>query len=217
MAESPRVCRICEKRKPRRYCPGVSGDICAICCGTEREVTVSCPLDCPYLQDARNFERKPEPEPRNVPNADIQVSENFLFQNQFLLAMIASSLGLSSMVTEGAVDSDVKQALESLVRTYRTLQSGLLYDARPENLIAAQLYEGVQTMVDNVRQRMQEHGQPLLDSDVLRVLVFLQRLEIHNNNGRPKGRAFIHMLLEFIPPAGEMPEQDSGPGLIVTP
>ena len=43
-------CAICETRRPRRYCPGVRGEICAICCGTAREVTVDCPLDCPYLR-----------------------------------------------------------------------------------------------------------------------------------------------------------------------
>ena len=46
-------CRICDTRKPRRYCPGVTGDICSICCGNEREVTVDCPLDCPFLVEAR--------------------------------------------------------------------------------------------------------------------------------------------------------------------
>ena len=51
------ACAICETRRPRRFCPGVRGDICSICCGTEREVTVDCPLDCEYLQEARRHDK----------------------------------------------------------------------------------------------------------------------------------------------------------------
>ena len=46
------LCAICGVRKARRFCPGVRGNICTLCCGTEREVTVDCPLDCEYLQEA---------------------------------------------------------------------------------------------------------------------------------------------------------------------
>ena len=53
-------CAICQIRRPRRFCPGVRGDICSLCCGTEREVTVNCPLDCEYLQEARKHEKLSE-------------------------------------------------------------------------------------------------------------------------------------------------------------
>ena len=34
-------CPICEKRKASRFCPAKAEKICAVCCGTEREVYVS--------------------------------------------------------------------------------------------------------------------------------------------------------------------------------
>ena len=46
-------------RRPKRFCPGVRGDICTICCGTEREITVDCPLDCVYLREAHQHVGKP--------------------------------------------------------------------------------------------------------------------------------------------------------------
>ncbi len=71
-------CKICDTRKPRRYCPGVSGEICSQCCGNEREVTISCPLNCLYLVEARLHEKRHPLNPDDVPNRDIQVTEQFL-------------------------------------------------------------------------------------------------------------------------------------------
>ncbi len=53
-------CAICEKRKEKRFCPAVHGRICPQCCGEQREVTLDCPSDCVYLQQAREHE-KPRP------------------------------------------------------------------------------------------------------------------------------------------------------------
>src|SRR3954452_19398119 len=91
MADTAVLCAICSKRKAKRYCPGVGGDICPICCGTEREVTVNCPLECEYLQEARIRERLPEIDPRQFPNADIKVDEPFLHRNEPLLIALAGS------------------------------------------------------------------------------------------------------------------------------
>src|SRR3954447_6663195 len=90
MAQPVRVCAICRKRRPRRFCPGVNGDICPICCGTEREVTVNCPLDCIYLQEARHHEQLVDVV--SIPNADIKVDESFLRRNQGLLSFVGASL-----------------------------------------------------------------------------------------------------------------------------
>ena len=46
-------CAICEVRKEKRFCPAVHDRICPRCCGTEREVTLDCPSECVFLQQAR--------------------------------------------------------------------------------------------------------------------------------------------------------------------
>src|SRR3954471_4478191 len=86
------ACAICETRRPRRYCPGVRGDICSICCGTEREVTVSCPFECEYLQEARERERLPEFDHTTVPNKDIKVTDKFLADNEPLVLFLSATL-----------------------------------------------------------------------------------------------------------------------------
>jgi hypothetical protein len=193
-------CKICDTRKPRRHCPGVGGEICSICCGNEREVTVSCPLDCPYLKEARLHEKPPELDPDEVPNKDVQVTEQFLREHERLFVFLGAQLLEVSLATSGAVDSDVRDALQSLIRTYRTLQSGLYYETRPTNLVAAGIHQRMQEAVDRLRKELAEkNATPLRDAEILGTLVFLERVELHENNGRPRGRAFLDYLRAYFP------------------
>ena len=196
------MCAICENRKPRRFCPGVRGDICSLCCGTEREVTVHCPLDCPYLVDARKHERHPDVDPDQFPNRDIKLTDDFLRENEELLVFLGRTVMAAAFDTSGAVDSDVRDALAALIRTYRTLESGVVYESRPENPLAGAIYAAVQEAVAGFRQHEQEtHGMTRTrDRQVLGLLVFLQQLELDRNNGRRLGRAFLDFLRSFFAP-----------------
>ena len=107
-------CVICNVRRPRRYCPGVSGDICPVCCGTERENTVSCPLDCQYLREARAREKEQYVDPDQLPNKEINVDERFLRRNEPLLIFLASGLATTALDTENAIDNDIAEAQASL-------------------------------------------------------------------------------------------------------
>ena len=204
----PELCRICETRRPRRYCPGVRGDICSICCGTEREVSVDCPFECEYLQEARAHEKPPEVDPKTFPNADIRVTESFLREHEPLLMFAAMALFRASMETPAVVDTDVREALDALIRTYRTAQSGLIYQTRPNNVYAAAVQARWQQSLEEFRQQSQRQAgmATLRDTEVLGVLVFLQQLELQNNNGRRRGRAFLDFLRSYFGAAPNGPE-----------
>lgn len=179
---------------------------------------MNCPLDCQYLREARKHEKLPEIDPAQLPNSDLQIDESFLERHEALLILIASALGKAALETSGAVDRDVREALDSLVRTYRTLQSGLLYDAKPDNPIAARIHTAVQERLQEISERLGAHNETLRDADVLGVIAFLQRMELQTSNGRPKGRAFIDFLTGFLAPQGLREEPGAaGSGLIVTP
>jgi hypothetical protein len=209
------ACAICEVRKPKRYCPAVRGEICAICCGTEREVSLHCPLDCPFLQDARRHDKVPPVDPDRFPNQDIRVTDEFLHENEELLVYFGRHLMEAALDTPDAVDNDVREALEALIRTYRTLESGVYYETRPQNPLAGAIYVHLQNAVDELRRMETENrGVPQTrDKQILGLLVFLQRLELDRNNGRRLGRAFIDFLGDFFIPErdGERP----APSLIV--
>jgi hypothetical protein len=209
------VCAICEARKPKRFCPAVRGDICAICCGTEREVSLHCPLDCPFLQDARKHDKTPPVDPDKFPNQDIRVTDDFLHENEELLVYFGRHLMEAALTTPDAVDNDVREALEALIRTYRTLESGVYYETRPQNPMAGGIYVHLQNAVAELhRMETENRGVPQTrDKQILGLLVFLQRLELDRNNGRPLGRAFIDFLGDFFIAQGG--QQPAAPSLIV--
>jgi hypothetical protein len=195
------LCKICGKRRARRACPAVQGDICTICCGTEREVSLSCPLECEYLQEAHRRE-KPVPVPEDrIPNADITVTEEFIHSHGDLLIFCAYGLLQAALRTPGAIDTDVLAALEALIQTYRTRESGLYYETRAENRIAASIQRSfTESLQEYEKIRAQrERLLPLRNSEILKVLVFLHRIGRQHRNGRPRGRMFISLLREMTP------------------
>lgn len=193
------TCAICHARKPRRECPGVRGDICTVCCGTEREQSVDCPLSCPWLHEAHAHEKKPDFDVAIVPNQDIRITEEFLAENEILLAFLAVSVFEGALETPGATDWDIRDAIEALIATWRTLQSGLYYETRPGNALAAAIAAHVKQKIDEMRKKEAEQRgvSSIRDSAILGVLAFLQRLEYSHNNGRGRSRAFLGFLRGF--------------------
>lgn len=196
-------CKICEKKRARRYCPGVGGDICPVCCGTGRENTIDCPSECEHLQEARLRERPPSiGEDEHLPNEDIKVSEQFIREQEHVVMWLGLAL-MRAMTSGKAVDYDAKEALDALIRTYRTLESGLIYETRPQNPYAVAIQEKLKESIEELRKRIAEESgmNTLRDADLLGTLVFLQRLEIQHNNGRRRGRAFFDFLRSYFPEA----------------
>lgn len=175
---------------------------------------MTCPSTCEYLQEARKHEPPADVDPTVMGNPDIRVTEEFLEAHPALLWAMSETLTAAS-AQAGLVDSDVREALASLIQTYRTLQSGVIYEAMPTNPLAANLCRVFQQAVGEFRRaEKDELGLTKThDSDVLRVLVFFERLALDHNNGRPRCRAFLDRLLIFQPDAN--PSEDTPPLLIL--
>lgn len=201
-------CSICEKRRPQLLCPGLSSDICPRCCGEHREVTVQCPLDCEHLREARRHE-KPRERTEEIPHADIEITEGFLRRNSYLLARTCQALFEAAVATPGAADADARQALESMITTHRTLESGIIYTSRPDNLIAATIQQRADQSLEQFRRQVsKETGSSIRDKDLLGVFVFLARVGAAYDNGRPKSRAFLDFVRANLPPV-QPPETGS--------
>ena len=209
------ACQICEIRKPKRFCPGVSADICTQCCGKEREETIHCPAGCVYLIEGRRHERPRPIDPLTFPNPDIRVSEAFIEQNEEIFTLVAVSLIQGVLKTPNAVDNDIRECLDSVIKTYRTTDSGLIYETKPVNRIAADIQQRLTESIAEFQKFVLERTgtQSIKDGDILSVFVFLQRLELSSNNGRRYGRAFLDSLRNTFPiqPA----EQAAPPSIIV--
>jgi len=194
----------------------VRGDICTLCCGTEREVSIDCPLSCEYLREAHKHE-KPQPlDMEHLPNRDLAVSEEFLREHEEFLIFLANALAQAALRTPGAVDFDIREALDASIRTHRTLESGLLYESVPANPLAAGLSRALEEAVSEFRRAEAERLgiHKTRDSTVLGLLVFLQHFELSHNNGRRRGRAFLASLRDFYSAEPEA-EPSAGSSLIL--
>jgi hypothetical protein len=150
--------------------------------------------------EARLHEKPHEVNPDEVPNRDVHITEEFLREHEMLFAFLAMRLVEAALASPGIVDSDARDALQSLIRTYRTLESGLYYETKPANLIAAGIHRRMQEAVEDFRKELaRENATPLRDAEILGTLVFLERVELHQNNGRPRSRAFIDYLRAYFP------------------
>jgi hypothetical protein len=198
----PEKCAICETRRTKRLCPALGKGICPQCCGKEREETIACPYGCEFLNQSRDREKLRELTQEEIPHPDIIVKEEFLRDHEPLVLVVAAAISEGGDRLEGLVDNDSRETLESLVQTYRTLDSGLIFESKPKNPIAAALYEHVQLKVAEFRKRIEAQAgyAAILDSHVLGVLIFLQRMELQLNNNRRRGRSFLDALRHFIPP-----------------
>jgi hypothetical protein len=141
-----------------------------------------------------------------VPNQDIKVTESFLEENQVLMAFTAIAIYEGAIESAATTDWDVREAFETLIRSYRALQSGLYVEERPANPYAAAVVGRVQSQIEQLREKEQtETGTSTIrDATLLGVLAFLQRLEYSHNNGRKRCRAFIDFLNRFY----NLPELD---------
>jgi hypothetical protein len=142
-----------------------------------------------------------------MPNPDIRVGEDFLHEHDDLVVWLSSAL-VRAMEAERSVDGDVREALDALIRTYRTRESGLIYETRPANPYAAAIQDALKNSIEELHKAIAESSgmHSLRDADILGVLVFLQRIELQYENGRRRGRAFHDFMSEHFP---WEPEQDA--------
>jgi hypothetical protein len=194
------LCKLCGKRRARRRCPAVHGDICTICCGTEREVSLSCPLECEFLQEAHRREKPILVDEKELSDPDVPVTEEFLRDHEELLLFCMVSLVHAALRTASATDADALEALEALIKTYRTAESGLLYETRPVNTIAASVQRALsESLADYQKVRAERESLYFRNAEILAVLVFLRRMGQQNQNGRPRGRMYLDLLKQMTP------------------
>jgi hypothetical protein len=206
-------CAICEVRKEKRFCPAVHGRICPQCCGEQREVTLDCPSECPYLQQARQHEKPRSPSEFDAASLflQVEVSEQFTYEREHLLMGLTYALAKAAQSDRSLNDHDFIAALTAMCTNYdRLVNSGLHYEqplaTGAQHAIAAQ----IEKMVKEFREAEHKHlgYSTLRESDLLKALVFLLRLAYGRTSGRPKSRAFI----DFV--KTQFPEKESA---VITP
>ncbi len=212
------TCAICHVRKEKRFCLALHDRICAQCCGEQREVTLDCPSECPYLQQARQHE-KPRDFGGKLPDElfpAVELTQDFLQRHEPLIAGLIQTLLRVSHSDRDLKDREIVGALTVMARSYKTLvASGLVYQEASANPAQLAIMDVLQRSLEEFRQVEQQHlgYTALRDGDVLKALVFLIRLAHMHSSGRPRARGFLDYLQEQFPephsPAGLVAETGS--------
>ena len=205
------ACPICQKRKAERFCPAKAEKICAVCCGTEREVTLDCPPDCGYLLSAHRYEEQhPRPIPADTPLLDVRLAPDLVRLHPQFLSAIAFAVAKVCAGEPATTDPDVLAAVHALAETYKTLSSGIVYEKPPVSAVQRGLYDSLSAFLAETKQSPPQSplGHPK-DSEIFQLLVFLYRMGLLRTNGRPRSRRFIEFLRGQFPAAPELKREES--------
>jgi len=197
-------CAICGVRKEKRFCPAVHGRICPQCCGEQRELTLDCPSDCTYLQQARQHDepRRPEDVPTEQLFAAVDIPEHFLREHEPLLMGVWHTLTRRYAADRNLTDREVIGALANMAKSYQTLvDSGLVYGEATPGLSQQAIIDALRQLLQEFLELEQKHlgYTSLKDGDVLKALVFTLRLAHMRTSGRPFSRRFLDFLRHQFP------------------
>ena len=204
-------CPICQKRKAGRFCPAKAEKICAVCCGTEREVTIDCPADCAYLLSAHRYEEQhPRSLPANTPLLDVRLSSDMVHRHPQFLSAMAFTIAKFCAAQPATTDPDVLAALQALAESYKTLIAGIVYEQPPVPALQHELYDSLAAFLTEAKQQPEQASfGSIKDGDIFQLLVFLFRMGILRTNGRSRSRLFIEFLRGQFPGAQELKHEES--------
>ena len=206
-------CPLCSERSGKRYCPAKGSQICAVCCGTKREVEIDCPASCPHLIAGRSYEaEKRVPDPELARRVE-KYSNDFVYKYSPILDAISRSVVEERVQSPWLVDNDVIEVYKSLASTMKTLSSGIYYESLPEGSVRISLFKRLKTQLDELMQPSPSAARRALKvSEAVDVLDFLSFAAQANSSVRPKSRRYLDWLTSM---SGLTPSTEQSSGLIL--
>jgi hypothetical protein len=190
-------CPLCSERSAKRFCPAKQTSICAVCCGTKREIEIDCPGSCVYLKTGRSYDSERHPlDPRLAAKAK-NFNEAFLEDYGPVLELLSRETAEERVSSPWLVDVDVIEVYKALHATMKTLSSGIYYETLPDGPARLSLYRKLKTALDTLMTPNPEHGRTLRTSEVLEILDFLQLAAAANTSGRPRSRQYLDWLSQM--------------------
>ena len=220
----PVICSMCGQRRAKRDCPAAGHAICAVCCGTKREVEIACPPSCSYLSSARTHpaatvQRRRERDYRFLLPFVAELTEQ---QYRLLLAFQAVTLKHAGSVVPSPLDADVRDAAATVASTLETSQKGIIYEHQAASIPAQRLATEYGAMLAEIQKQGPVPG---LERDAV---VVLRRIEqgVSKAQGafaEDGDRAYLALLARVMTPSGAPADArdatagDDHPGSIIIP
>lgn len=154
-------CPLCGSRRARRACPALGHEICPVCCGTKRLVSIRCPDTCAYLASARTHPPAVVVRQRDRDARFVVPLVHDLTESAYVLLMMLQEVVKRYRPTAipPLQDADVAEAAASLASTFETASRGIIFEHRPANLAAERLANELRSVLE---QAAKSSGRPSL-------------------------------------------------------
>jgi hypothetical protein len=205
-------CVVCNQRKGKRYCPAKTSMICAQCCGEKRILEINCPESCEYLKIGRSHEAEVE-RSRLRPSDPVtqQLYARVVSQFQGVIAHLEYVLGRERQTSRDLTDQIVAEALDLLLKTYRTEEKGIIYESVTNDLRVDIVRRHLKEVMDSYRKPSDSRQETLQLQDVLDCLGLVRDLVAsHLETGTA---SYVDFLARAIPRGSEL--ESPGPSLII--
>jgi len=202
------TCPLCSTRTGKRYCPAKETQICAVCCGTKREIEIDCPSSCAHLKASRSYEaEKPIIDPELVARIR-KYDAAFLDRYDYAIAAINVAVLQERSDSRWLVDHDVIEVYKALAATMGTLAKGIYYETLPAGPVQLALFRRLKDALDQLMKPDTGAEHPILKvSEAVDVLDFLTFAAQMNASVRPKSRRYLDWISESF---GQAQSQQSG-------
>src|SRR5262249_12543846 len=203
------TCPLCSARTGKRYCPAKRTQICAVCCGTKREIEIDCPSSCAYLKASRSYQSEKPIIDREL-LAKIQKYDNsFVERYHHVLTLINQTIVEERLSSHWLVDNDVIEVYKALAATMRTLSSGIYYESLPDGSVRLSLFRRLKSALDQLMKPDAASDHPVLKaSEAVEVLDFITFAAQMNSSFRPRSRRYLDWVCETF--GYPQPQQSSG-------
>jgi hypothetical protein len=134
------------------------------------------------------------PDPQLVSTVQ-EFDKSFIYRHTLILNSICLGIFEERTGSPWLLDTDVIEVFKNLVKTMRTLSSGLYYESLPESAVQVSLFHRLKGLIDGFMQPQPEGLQQTLKvSDAIDVLNFLTYAATVNSNSRPRSRQYLDLL-----------------------
>jgi hypothetical protein len=205
------TCPLCSERPAKRYCPAKDVQICAVCCGTKREVEIDCPSSCPYLKASRSYELEKPIVDQELLARLRKYDETFMQHHYLVLDAITMAVLEERAASPWLVDRDAIEAYKALTATMKTLSSGIYYESLPDSPVQVALFRRIKALLDEM---MQPDGGPdlraLKVSEAIEALDFLLLTAEVNTSVRSRSRRYLDLIGDQMAERNPLLSQSSG-------
>ncbi len=210
-------CVLCEKRKPKRYCPAKRTSICPVCCGEKRGVEINCPLDCTYyVEGLKHHQQKMMYQRIKKEGAKSYVRKAELYKhNPGFFAQLEKGFVSIFRADKSLTNRDLTSGLDMAKKTLETEKKGLLYQHQSGNSYADEISNHVLRIVGEYKDNPELGPNRItLDFGIAVIEEFLNEAKFNMENDSDPKSYLVHLMRYH--PEEEAPAQADSK-LIITP